>query len=87
MVIIDMALVVSMYTLLFQNVAEDCSFLFHFLFFRLKVFLWNGYLLHNSYYKLLQTLTSYYHMIGTTNAVLYKLKAFIKNNTLWYSWK
>ena len=51
MVIIDMALVVSMYTLLFQNVAEDCSFLFHFLFFRQVTTNVNKLLPHNRYYK------------------------------------
>ena len=57
MVIIYMALVVSMYTLLFQNVVQDCSFKEFFIFqiqifFLPKVFLWNDCLLHNSYYKL-----------------------------------
>ena len=78
MVIIYMVLVVSMYILLFPNVVQDCSFKEFFIF---QNHFFNPKYFYEMAFCCIIGITSY------NNPVLYKLNAFLKNNTLWYIWK
>ena len=69
MVIIYMALVVSMYILLFQNVVQDCSFKEFFIF---QIHFFNPKYFYEMAICCIIVITSY------NNAVLCKLDTFIK---------